>query len=179
MKTKDESHFTPAALAAALSGDIQNVIAASTPGGIERQEAEGQRRFVSSATLPKQLRGTSREQLEKEWGVKFGTESDGLFVNIELPEGWKLERTDHSMWNSLLDDKGRERASIFYKAAFYDRDAFLNVIRRYNYSTYEGADKDGNLVDTYPTTHYATVIKDCAKVIHTIGISEERDYQKR
>lgn len=30
-----------------------------------------------------------------------------------------------------MDEKGRKRASIFYKATFYDRDAFFHVNRRY------------------------------------------------
>ena len=31
------------------------------------------------------------------------------------------------MWSDLLDDKGVKRGSIFYKAAFYDRSAFLRL----------------------------------------------------
>jgi hypothetical protein len=33
------------------------------------------------------------------------------------------------MWSSIVDDKGKEMVSIFYKAAFYDRDAFYIVDR--------------------------------------------------
>ncbi len=36
------------------------------------------------------------------------------------------------MWNELVDDKGRVRASFFYKGAFYDRDAFINFNTRYS-----------------------------------------------
>ncbi len=36
------------------------------------------------------------------------------------------------MWSDLLDDKGRKRGSIFYKAAFYDRKAHLSLDRRYH-----------------------------------------------
>lgn len=35
------------------------------------------------------------------------------------------------MWSDLVDDKGRKRAGIFYKAAFYDRSAHIGVNRRY------------------------------------------------
>jgi len=54
---------------------------------------------------------------------------------VELPIGWKKRSTGHSMWNDLVDDKGRVRATFFYKAAFYDRDAFINFERRYDFRT--------------------------------------------
>src|SRR6185436_8068032 len=40
--------------------------------------------------------------------------------------------TDHSMYTDLVDDKGRVRASIFYKAAFYDRKADISFKRRFS-----------------------------------------------
>lgn len=45
--------ITPAAIVAALAGDTSNALAAMTPGGIEAQEAAGQRALVASTTLPK------------------------------------------------------------------------------------------------------------------------------
>jgi hypothetical protein len=41
--------MTPAAVQAMLNGDLTNVLAASTPGGIERQEAAGQAAMVKTA----------------------------------------------------------------------------------------------------------------------------------
>ena len=117
--------MTPAALLALMGGDEENFLAASTPGGIERQEKEGQESFVASETLPKDMQGCSREKLEK-IGFVFGDDIDDLFVSVVMPEGWKKEPTDHSMWSKLVDEKGRERASIFYKAAFYDRSAHMS-----------------------------------------------------
>ncbi len=114
---------TPAALQAALSGDLENLEAATTPGGIERQEAEGQRKMVSSfTTLPAEMdHGRSLEL-----GFKIGqpVEGDELFINVEAPEGWELKATEHSMWSDIVDDKGEKRGQVFYKAAFYDRRAF-------------------------------------------------------
>jgi hypothetical protein len=75
----------------------------------------------------------TREQYER-MGIKIVEESDELLYDVELPEGWDIVSTDHSMWNNLIDDKGRERASFFYKASFYDRDAFINFNTRYHYS---------------------------------------------
>ena len=122
----DDIKWTPAAVMAALKGDLSNAIIAATPGGIEAQEAQGQQNFVNSTTLPIKCNFGNREQFEK-MGIVFGEPVDDLFCDVQLPQGWRKERTDHSMWSNLLDDQGRIRASIFYKAAFYDRDAFLSI----------------------------------------------------
>ena len=92
------------------------------------QEADGQQSFVGSDTLPTEIQGNGKAILEAA-GVKFlgVVEGDDLFQYVQLPAGWKKEGTGHSMWSSLVDDKGQERASIFYKAAFYDRRAFMSV----------------------------------------------------
>lgn len=98
----------------------------SSSDAILGQEAAGQQSFVKSTTLPAEIRG--KEILEAA-GVKFlgPVEGDDLFQYVELPEGWKKEPTDHSMWSKLVDEQGRERASIFYKAAFYDRRAHASA----------------------------------------------------
>lgn len=102
---------------------------------IEEQERNGQVQLANSAQLPRIIRGgggvsdvQAKQKLE-DMGVKFLRESprDNLFYDVELPKGWAVKPTDHSMWNKLVDDKGTEIASIFFKAAFYDRDAFLNL----------------------------------------------------
>jgi hypothetical protein len=124
--------ITPAAVSAAASGDMDNFMVAITPGGIERQEAMGQAALVGTlGILPKEC---PRQQLEK-LGFKFGADSDDLFVNVTFPAGWSKKATDHSMWSNLLDDKGRKRGAIFYKAAFYDRSAHMSLERRYSYGT--------------------------------------------
>jgi hypothetical protein len=96
--------------------------------GIEAQEARGQRELVSSEVLPSDCDSTSREALEAA-GVVFGdqVEDDPIFQHVTLPEGWKKRPTDHSMWSELVDAEGNVRASIFYKAAFYDRSAHMSV----------------------------------------------------
>jgi hypothetical protein len=129
----DGLKMTPAAVRAALEGDIENFLVAATPGGIEAQEARGQQDFVNSTTLPIKFNYGNREQFEQ-MGIVFGEPVDDLFCEAQLPEGWRKEPTDHSMWSDLLDDKGRKRASIFYKAAFYDRSAFLNITGRFHTS---------------------------------------------
>ena len=122
--------WTPAALGALARGDIKNFVVASTPGGIEAQEAAGQKDFVAKSTLPKEMTNVTRKQL-KAIGFVFGNDVDDLFVEVTMPNGWKKQPTEHSMWSDLLDDKGRKRAAIFYKAAFYDRSASLYLTNRY------------------------------------------------
>jgi hypothetical protein len=153
---------TPAALAAFARGDMDNFLTASTPGGIEAQEKAGQTTFVANSQLPKEC---PRKELEA-MGFKFGADVDNLFVSVTMPAGWKKQATEHSMWSELVDDKGRKRAGIFYKAAFYDRSAHMGLDRRYGISCYE---KAGEGMD-------AVTITDCGKEIHRLGTYKERDY---
>ncbi len=97
--------------------------------GILAQEAQGQQSFVNSDTLPRQMSPETKLALS-EAGVKFHelVENDNLFQYVELPEGWKKVPTDHSMHSNLVDETGRKRAEIFYKAAFYDRRASISLV---------------------------------------------------
>jgi len=97
--------------------------------GIERQEAQGQRELNATSTIPVRYNGLNSAEgnaLLCRAGFEIGKEVDGdeLFRYCRLPEGWKKVPTEHHLWTSIVDEKGRERGSIFYKAAFYDRDAF-------------------------------------------------------
>lgn len=114
---------------------MRTMTAGSVSEGILSQEADGQKSFVQSETLPTDMQGDAKSVLEAA-GVKFlgVVEDDPMFQYVELPNGWKKVGTGHSMWSDLLDDKGRKRASIFYKAAFYDRSAHIGVSRRYGMS---------------------------------------------
>lgn len=108
-------------------GDLENALVSETPGGIERQEAEGQRRLAADQTLPIKCPRSELEQL----GFVFGEQENELFVHVQFPEGWVKHPTDHAMWTDLMDNKGRKRGAIFYKAAFYDERAEMNLICRY------------------------------------------------
>jgi hypothetical protein len=106
------------------------------PAAIERQEAEGQKELIDSLQLPKRCNspiGINAAEQYSKMGIKVftGSKGDDLFMGVKLPKGWEKRATDHSMWNNLVDDKGRTRATFFYKAAFYDRDAFINFQTRY------------------------------------------------
>lgn len=117
-------------------GMILDMLSEKSPGdAIYAQEAAGQRSFTTSDTLPTRMGEDDRRVLEQA-GVIFDDQvrGDEMFTYVTLPAGWKKVLTSHSMWSDLADDKGRKRASMFYKAAFYDRDAFLRVNHRYGIS---------------------------------------------
>lgn len=111
---------------------MRAMLTGSPSEGILSQESDGQKSFVNSETLPTDMQGDAKAVLEAA-GVKFlgVIEDDPMFQYVELPDGWKKVATGHSMWSDLVDDKGRKRAGIFYKAAFYDRSAHIGVNRRY------------------------------------------------
>ena len=157
----------PAALAAFARGDMDNFLTAATPGGIEAQEAAGQATLCASATLPKEMRGKCTRELLEKWGFKFGSDADDIFISATLPPGWKKQATDHSMWSRLIDEKGRKRASIFYKAAFYDRSASMSLDSRYGLNAYlDGSDKD----------HYRIAAFDGKTEIRDFGEYRRQDY---
>lgn len=95
-------------------------------GAIEDQERAGAQQAARSSVLPTDgLEGYREGGPYSYLGIKVleAVKDDDIFTHVELPEGWKVVPTSHSMHNDILDEKGRKRASYFYKAAFYDRDA--------------------------------------------------------
>jgi len=124
--------MNPASLMALLMGQEENFNLASQPGGIEAQEAAGQKAICNTTNQEVQL-------IPKEGGVKWCQDNgfeivnlnprDSLFIEVKLPAGWKINPTSHSMWNNIVDETGKLRATFFYKAAFYDRSAFLSPVR--------------------------------------------------
>lgn len=105
----------------AMSGGSQG------PSAIEQMERDGQRQLVSSDRLPAKC-GDHTPWLAL--GFTFGEPdpADPLFMPATLPPGWQRKATDHAMGSVIVDELGRERVSIFYKAAFYDRSAHMNLI---------------------------------------------------
>jgi hypothetical protein len=94
---------------------------------IYAQEAAGQRQLVNSDRLPTDAKPD--DAAYEALGITFGEPdpSDPMFRPATLPEGWKRQPTDHSMWSEIVDAHGRERIAVFYKAAFYDRRAFMRI----------------------------------------------------
>lgn len=100
--------------------------------------------------LPSKMSAEDKKIFES-WGVKFlGPKKDGdsLFQRVSFPKGWTITPTDHGMWYKIKDANGHVRASMFYKSAFYDRDANIHTERRlYATTAYgeEGTDQAGKL----------------------------------
>lgn len=113
---------------------FEALVTGDTGRAVMNQEKRGQGDFNSSDVLPKDLRDCTREQLEQ-LGFVFGEDVDDLFVKAKLPAGWQKRGTEHSMWSEIADDKGRVRGQVFYKAAFYDRNAHMFLTRRYHYGS--------------------------------------------
>ncbi|MER7213553.1 hypothetical protein ABT340_41370 [Streptosporangium sp. NPDC000239] len=107
------------------------------PGGpsgmIERQERQGQREMVNSTVIPAKLNCSEEELVTLGFILGDPVDGDCLFRHAELLAGWKREGSDHAMWSHIVDELGRARCSIFYKASWYDRDAFISVETVYSY----------------------------------------------
>jgi hypothetical protein len=126
--------ITPAAIGALARGDLENFLVASQPGGIEAQEARGQRDLVETFNRLPHMKEREMDAALK-MGFIIGDRIDEVFVAATPPEGWTLRATEHSMHSDVIDDKGRERGGLFYKAAFYDRKARVTWNRRYEIHT--------------------------------------------
>lgn len=144
---------------------LESMITGDTDKAIRNQEKKGQGDLIHTDVLPRAMghAANSREQFEA-IGIVFGENVDDLFVQVTLPEGWKKEPTEHNMWSKLLDDKGRERAAIFYKAAFYDRKAHMTITRRYSFGCQPvgGWDQDAH-------GPREGIVTDCGEVIWSTG----------
>lgn len=105
-------------------------------GYIEDMEAAGQTQLVNSDRLPTD--NQDREAMEA-LGFVFGETdpADPIFLSATLPDGWKRAASDHSMWSHIVDERGIRRVAIFYKAAFYDRSAFMRLSNVGNEVAYE------------------------------------------
>ncbi len=97
-------------------------------GYIEGMERDGQRQLINSDRLPTRILHSTQADFEAA-GFVFGDvdKCDRMFRQVTLPAGWKRRGSEHAMWSYIDDEQGRERVSIFYKAAFYDRDAFMSL----------------------------------------------------
>jgi len=113
-------------------GVVLAAMLGGTSNTIEAMEAAGQQELAEADVLPAEMDDEARAALVAA-GVVFGApvKDDPLFVEATLPKGWRKRATDHSMHSDLLDERGRKRGFIFYKAAFYDRKASLGVLPRF------------------------------------------------
>jgi hypothetical protein len=165
----------PAALMALLGGDLPNAAVAAVPGGIERQEAAGQAALVASTNMPIEM-SPSREAFEA-LGFEFGGVTEGIFLLAKLPAGWTREATDHAMWSNILDEQGRVRVSVFYKAAFYDRSARARLERRYTVRDRYARDTDDALAGLAAGERCTTVLDANRVILHRSANYAIDDYE--
>jgi len=102
------------------------------PGGhIEDMERRGgQEMLQATHTLPTD--GSDHPDVQAlpiRWGEVL--EADPIFREAWLPDGWTRVDGEHQYgyWTYLHDETGRERARVFYKAAYYDRKATIYATR--------------------------------------------------
>jgi hypothetical protein len=164
----------PAALGAFAKGDLENAMVASTPGGIERQEKAGQGELVNSTNMPLELR-PSREAFETV-GFTFGEALDDVFMKATLPTGWKREASEHAMHSYILDEQGRKRVEVFYKAAFYDRRADAGLIGRYSVQSCYPDNPSGEGLAEDEIRH---VVFDGGTEIHRMPVCKRSDWSAR
>ena len=139
---------------------------------IENQEKRGQQAVVRFKRLPKETNNYgakdkiafTQEQYAK-MGIEILEDCDDLFWSVKLPEGWDIRATDHTMWNELVDNNGRVRAMFFYKAAYYDRKAFINFETRFKVEVDHTADYDAVGYTAWKESDWQGTVKDGDKVI--------------
>ena len=97
---------------------------------LETMEYEGQSKAVNETMLAIEMK--PEKKVWEKLGFSFSEiPGDDVLCKATLPSGWTLRATDHAMWNDIVDTNNNVRASMFYKAAFYDRSAHMNLENRY------------------------------------------------
>lgn len=94
---------------------------------IEQQERAGQAQLVNSDRLPTKRYGEPAEYVALGFTFDEPDPCDSLFCAATLPPGWSRQASGHDMWSHLVDEHGRRRVDVFYKAAFYDRKAHMRL----------------------------------------------------
>ena len=135
--------FSPAMLQAVLEG---RGLHAGTPEGIQESEQKGQQEILEGGLFPKrvlvngQLYGNEKQETAA-WtkvkelypDLKIVDECgfDDVFMIVVMPKDWKLKPmdVDHNFyWTEVFDGNDEKIAEIFYKAAFYDRQAHIRFV---------------------------------------------------
>lgn len=123
--------YTPNYPSPEVESDVPNLSGKSPRQNVMIEEA-AQRAVAESETwlLAKKINdysqpgSTSREALEA-LGFTILGNADDLFYKVQPPDGWT--KTTSGFWTTVLDEQGKERILQFFKGAWYDRDAFLNI----------------------------------------------------
>lgn len=138
-----------------------------TSEAIKLQESLGAGDVRHTDRFPLKRNGVTDAQL-RELGFVLGEKIDDLFQSVQLPPRWTKTGAG-DLWTYVLDEHKRKRFSIFYKAAFYDRDAFANGIARFSVTRdYDNEEK---------TKKNVIIVNDGDKRIHcVVGKITEVEY---
>lgn len=95
---------------------------------VEEMEVAGQDQLVNSVLVPVKVNFGTDEDLEA-LGFKLGKPliDDPIFRPATFPTGWTRRPGETVYWSEILDAEGNVRIKVFYKAAFYDRRAGMNL----------------------------------------------------
>ena len=132
------------------------MVAMGSENYIEGMEAAGQRQLVNSTDLP--TKGSDDPEFLR-LGFTFGEPypHDPLFRPATLPDGWRKQAKDYAMGSAVVDELGRERVSVFYKAAFYDRRADMHLVTVFGYVMHLEYEKGTPVLDeTWATAEAVT-----------------------
>jgi len=114
-------------------GLLAGALAGGNPSDlIESSERAGGQEILHGDSLPTEiLRGSESEFTGLGFVLGEPYPDDPIFRPATLPEGWSKKDGEHQYgyWNYIVDETGRERVAIFYKAAFYDRHAHMELIK--------------------------------------------------
>lgn len=112
--------------------DTRVNLSGSSPQQILTGEEAAQRAVAENEAwlLARKMNRTAKDNqsvkdILESMGFTVLGEYDDLFFNVQSPKGW-TKKTD-GYWTIVKDEKGKERITQFFKGAFYDRDAFLNI----------------------------------------------------
>lgn len=127
-------------------------------GYISDMERAGQQQLLVSSMLPTNSHGSDEALIALGFELDAPDPNDRLFRSARLPKGWSREGGSHAMWSHLIDEHGRKRVAVFYKAAFYDRRADMRLVTPTSYL--RGIADDGGKVvldDVWLTAETARV----------------------
>lgn len=95
---------------------------------VEAMEKAGQEQLVKSVLVPTKVNdGTDEDLIAMGFDLDAPLFDDPIFRPAVFPEGWTRRPGASVYWSEILDAEGTVRIAVFYKAAFYDRRAGMNL----------------------------------------------------
>jgi hypothetical protein len=140
-------------------GGARSCVASDDASACDHQSHSAQRLLVSSDLVPMQIGGAQLWELEQ-MGFVFGAQTHRLFMHAQFPEGWKKVATDHPLHTDVVDEMGRRRAGIFYRADLCNQRADMTMFARYQIDAFARA-TDG--------VGYDVAVTDCGSTVERFG----------